>query len=48
MKRKGNLYQEIYKFENIVNAFNEVCRNTKNKKKVAKFKAGAELSAAVE
>lgn len=38
MKRKGNLYQEIYKFENIVNAFNEVCRNTKNKKKVAKFK----------
>lgn len=38
MKRKGNLYQEIYKFENIVNAFNEVCRNTKNKKKVARFK----------
>lgn len=38
MKRKGNLYQEIYKFENIINAFNEVCRNTKNKKKVAKFK----------
>lgn len=38
MKRKGNLYEEIYKFENIVNAFNEVCRNTKNKKKVAKFK----------
>ena len=38
MKRKGNLYQEIYKFENIVSAFNEVCKNTKNKKKVAKFK----------
>lgn len=38
MKRKGNLYQEIYKFENIVNAFNEVCKNTKNKKKVANFK----------
>ena len=38
MKRKGNLYQEIYKFENIVSAFNEVCRNTKNKKKVAGFR----------
>lgn len=38
MKRKGNLYQEIYKFENIVGAFNEVCKNTKNKKKVARFK----------
>ena len=38
MKRKGNLYQEIYKFENIVSAFNEVCRNTKNKKKVARFR----------
>lgn len=36
MKRKNNLYQEICKFENIVNAFNEVCRNTKNKRKVAK------------
>ena len=39
MKRKGNLYQEIYKFENIENAYNEVCRNTKNKRKVASFKA---------
>ena len=38
MKRKSNLYQEIYKFENIVSAFNEVCRNTKNKRKVDKFK----------
>lgn len=38
LKRKGNLYQEIYKFENIVSAFNEVCRNTKNKRKVDKFK----------
>ena len=34
MKRIGNLYQNIYKFENIVNAYNEVCRNTKNKRKV--------------
>ncbi len=38
MKRKGNLYQEIYKFENIINAYNEVCRNTKNKKKVENLK----------
>ena len=38
MKRKNNLYQEIYKFDNIASAFNEVCRNTKNKKKVANFK----------
>ena len=38
MKRKGNLYSEIYKFEHIVNAFNEVCRNTKNKRKVANYK----------
>ena len=34
MKRKGNLYQNIYKLENIENAFNEVCRNTRNKRKV--------------
>ena len=38
MKRKDNLYDEIYKFDNITNAFNEVCRNTKNKRKVANFK----------
>ncbi len=38
MKRKGNLYQNLYKFENIQNAFNEVCKNTKNKKKVVRFK----------
>jgi hypothetical protein len=38
MKRKGNLYQEIYKFENIESAFEEVCRNTKNKRKVELFK----------
>ncbi len=38
MKRKGNLYPEIYKLENIICAFNEVCRNTKNKKKVANYK----------
>ena len=38
MKRKGNLYQNIYNFNNIVDAFNEVCRNTKNKRKVANLK----------
>lgn len=38
MKRKGYLYEDIYNFNNIQNAFNEVCRNTKNKKKVEFFK----------
>lgn len=38
MKRLGNLYQNIYNFNNILDAVNEVCRNTKNKQKVAKFK----------
>lgn len=38
MKRKGNLYQNIYDINNIFDAFNEVCRNTKNKKKVEFFK----------
>lgn len=38
MKRKNNLYQEICKIENIILAFNEVCRNIKNKKKVQNYK----------
>lgn len=38
MKRKGNLYQNIYKIENIIDAFDEVCKNTRNKNKVDKFK----------
>lgn len=38
MKRKGYLYENIYDFDNIISAFNEVCRNTKNKKKVEFFK----------
>lgn len=38
MKRKGYLYQNIYKFDNIVKAYNEVCKNTKNKRKVEYFK----------
>ena len=38
MKRKGNLYENIYKIENIMSAYDEVCRNTKAKRKVNKFK----------
>lgn len=38
LKRKGNLYPNLYKMENIIQSYNEVCRNTKNKKKVSNFK----------
>lgn len=38
MKRIGNLYDDMCKFENINLVFKEVCRNTKNKEKVNKFK----------
>lgn len=38
MKRKNNLYQEICKIENIISAFEEVCQNTNNKKKVQNYK----------
>ena len=38
MKRKSNLYNEICKFDNIESAYNEVCKNTKNEKKVANLK----------
>lgn len=38
MKRKNNLYPNIYKMENIRQAYDEVCRNTKNKRKVARYK----------
>lgn len=38
MKRKGNLYQNIYQFDNILSAYNEVCKNTKNKRRVANLK----------
>lgn len=31
MKRIGNLYENIYKFENINAAFNEVCKNIKKR-----------------
>lgn len=38
MKRKNNLYQNICKLENIQSAFDEVCKNTKNKRKVENYK----------
>ena len=34
MKRKSNLYPNIYEFNNIIAAYNEVRKNTKNKRKV--------------
>ncbi len=38
MKRKKNLYSQIYQIENILSAYNEVCKNTKNKRRVANLK----------
>lgn len=38
MKRKGNLYNNLCNMKNIEDAFNEVCKNTKNKKKVEEFR----------
>ncbi len=38
MKRKKDLYKNTYKLENIFTAYNEVMRNTKNKKKVEEYK----------
>ncbi len=38
MKRLNNLYPNIYKFENILDAYDEVCRNTKNKRKVRNYR----------
>lgn len=38
MKRKNNLYNNMLKIENIMQAFDEVCKNTKNKKKVKNYK----------
>lgn len=37
MKRKGYLYENIYNFNNIREAYNEVCRNTNNKRRVSRF-----------
>lgn len=38
MKRKGNIYKDIYKYKNVESAFKEVCKNTKNKNRVELFK----------
>lgn len=38
MKRMGNLYKNIYKIENIISAYKEVCKNTRNKRKVANLR----------
>ena len=38
MKRYNNLYSNIYNINNIISCFDEVCKNTKNKKKVEEFK----------
>lgn len=38
MKRKKDLYKNIYELNNIIKVFNEVCKNTKNKKKVEEYK----------
>lgn len=38
MKRKGNLYEDIYDINNIMMVYNEVCRNTKNKRRVNTYK----------
>lgn len=38
MKRKGNLYSSIYDFNNIISAYNEVCRNTRNERRVENLK----------
>ena len=38
MRRMNNLYEKIYNLENIMQAFDEVCRNMKNIKKVNQYK----------
>ena len=38
MKRKNNLYENTFKMENILEAYNEVCYNKKNKKKVRNYR----------
>lgn len=38
MKRKSNLYENTFKMENILKAYNEVCCNTKNKRKVRNYR----------
>ena len=38
MKRKNNLYENLYNISNIEKAFSEICQNTKNREKVAHFR----------
>lgn len=38
MKRQGNLYDNICDIQNIMKAFDEVCKNTRNKRKVNNFR----------
>jgi len=38
MKRTSHLYDNLYKLENIFDAFNDVCAHTKNKRKIANYK----------
>lgn len=38
MKRLGHLYENIYNIDNIQAEFDEICKNTKNHKKVEFFK----------
>lgn len=38
MKRKKHLYEQICKMPNILQAYQEVCRNTKNKRKVRHYR----------
>ena len=38
MKRRGNLYKNICDVNNIMKVYDEVCRNTKNKKRVNVYK----------
>ena len=38
MKRKGNLYNSICDYNNILNSYNEVCKNTRNERRVANLK----------
>lgn len=38
MKRKGNLYKNICKIENIESAYKEVCKNTRNERRVFNMK----------
>ena len=38
MKRIGNLYENIYDLDNIEKAYKEVCKNTRNERKVFNMK----------